>query len=176
MPDDRSTESSGDQHVIIKRYWAKHGWGSDAEAAAYSLVAHTPRLVSQSIDRTLEPIGLTGSRYAVLLTLDCSSRGSLTIGELSRRITSHPTSATKLVDHLEAAGLVRKKVPDHDRRIVVVELTAKGRRMLHRAARLLAESKFGLGALDETQLRALTTALEILRYDIMTASDERLNR
>lgn len=162
-----TANTAADQHLIMQQRWAEHGWGGDEQVAAYSVLNHTPRLVYQYVDKALEPIGLTGSRHAILWTLDCSPAGELTIGQISRRVLSHPTSVTKLVDHLEAAGLVRKTVPSYDRRAVVVALTANGTDILEEAGHVLAESKFGLGALDAMALKQLTSALETVRRHLM---------
>lgn len=161
------TERPHDQYLLLRQYWTERGWGADDHVGAFSLLAHVPRLVYQFVDRVLEPLGLTGSRHALLVAIDCSTAGALSIGELSRRIVAHPTSVTKLVQHLEAGALVRRRVPEHDRRAVIVELTADGRAVLEQAGGLLAASKLGLGALGADDLGRLIGALELLRADLM---------
>lgn len=133
---------------------------------AYGALLRTRRLVLAVVDDALHQVGLTSSRHTLLMTLDCAPERSLTIGQLSTRTMSHPTSVTKLVDHLAADSLVLKTVPDHDRRSVIVHLTKKGTALLDKAAAVLADIEFGLGALDVDQLDALMSAFQTVRRDL----------
>jgi DNA-binding MarR family transcriptional regulator len=75
----------------------------------------------------------------------------------------HPTSVTSIVDRLEAAGLVvRRRHPD-DGRAVLAEITDAGRELVERATADLVDAEFGLGALDEAGLRALSELLRPVR-------------
>ena len=56
--------------------------------------------------------------------------GPRTIGELARIERVRSPTVTALVNALEADGLVRRRPVDHDARQVIVEATAKGRRVL----------------------------------------------
>jgi DNA-binding MarR family transcriptional regulator len=51
---------------------------------------------------------------------------SLRVGELAARVGIDDTTATRLVDRLEAAGLVERGPLAGDRRVTVVGLTAEG--------------------------------------------------
>jgi DNA-binding MarR family transcriptional regulator len=46
---------------------------------------------------------------------------------LSRQLLVSNGNTTAIVDRLETDGLVRRTLPDRDRRTVIVALTAKGR-------------------------------------------------
>src|SRR5713101_7363436 len=70
---------------------------------------------------------LTQARLRLLLALYDS--GSLSMTDLSRALDVTPRNVTGLVDRLEADGLVRRAAHPTDRRMTVVELTARGRRM-----------------------------------------------
>jgi DNA-binding MarR family transcriptional regulator len=87
----------------------------------------------------LAPHGIELRHFAVLTVL--SEDGPLSQRDLIERIGSDKTAMVRVVDDLEAAGLaVRRTVPG-DRRVRVVELTAKGHRMIktaHRAAQDVA--------------------------------------
>ena len=52
---------------------------------------------------------------------------SLRVGELADRVGIDDTTATRLVDRLEAAGLVERVTLASDRRVTVVGLTARRR-------------------------------------------------
>jgi DNA-binding MarR family transcriptional regulator len=105
--------------------------------------------------------GITPSQLAVLATLD--RRGPLGLGDLAAHEGVQPPSATRMVDNLEAAGLVTREASRADRRAVVVQLTAKGRRRVEEIRRRrdawLAER---LGRLNPEELDALEAALPVL--------------
>jgi DNA-binding MarR family transcriptional regulator len=73
------------------------------------------------------------------------------ITELAERVGVAQPTVTRMVARLAAQGLVRKKQQQHDRRVVLVEITAKGR-------------------LEIKQLRAAYAA--VLRETLTQASDD----
>jgi DNA-binding MarR family transcriptional regulator len=63
--------------------------------------------------------------YDVLLELGRAG-GKLRIGELGERLVIEPHNVTRLVDRLEAEGLLRRQRTREDRRQVLAVLTEKG--------------------------------------------------
>jgi DNA-binding MarR family transcriptional regulator len=63
-------------------------------------------------------------------------REHATIGELAERLQAKHHGVVALVTRCEKAGLVARRENPEDRRVVMVELTAKGNRALDRLARL----------------------------------------
>nr|WP_246425769.1 MarR family transcriptional regulator [Streptomonospora nanhaiensis] len=83
--------------------------------------------------RRLQPLGVTPSQAEVLRLLH--DREPLTlkgIGELL--VCESGGSPSRLVDRLHAAGLIERRVPDHDRRQVTLTLSAEGRRIAEHIA------------------------------------------
>jgi DNA-binding MarR family transcriptional regulator len=67
---------------------------------------------------------------------------------------------TARLDALAQAGCIARKPNPEDRRMVVIELTAKGRRLIDAATRTrFKEAKDSLPALTETEMAALTGLL-----------------
>ncbi|WP_410643551.1 MarR family winged helix-turn-helix transcriptional regulator [Amycolatopsis sp. lyj-346] len=85
---------------------------------------------------------------------DIAAEFSITVGGTS-----------KVVDRLEASGLCRRRPHPHDRRSSVIELTAKGRRLLGKAAVVVdGELQARLGSvLPERALAQLHRTLTTLR-------------
>ena len=148
-----------------RRNWRAHDWGDpDAMAAATSIVrAH--QILLARIDATLAPFSLTFSRFEALALLDFSRRGSLPMGKIGARLQVHPTSVTNTIGRLERDGLVRRLGADGDRRTVLAEITADGRRVVRSAASALADSGFGLSGLAGDEVRAIHDALVPLRRE-----------
>ena len=82
-------------------------------------------LVSQGVERELEPTGLTNAQWVPMLKL-FMGRAS-TAAELARQCDLDAGSMTRLLDRLEAKELCRRIRSSEDRRVVNLELTDAGR-------------------------------------------------
>jgi len=88
--------------------------------ASRALIAIAARSMPDGDDVTL-------SQYRALVVL--ASRGAITVGYLSELLDVHPSTATRLVDRLEAKGFATRSTAA-DRREVVVELAAPAVQLL----------------------------------------------
>lgn len=77
--------------------------------------------------------------------------GPLTLGDLAAREHVTPPSITRAVEKLEAQGLVVRRTDAQDRRLVLVEISAAGRRRI-------AESRSRHTAWLASRLRELSPA------------------
>ena len=80
---------------------------------------------SQEVERELEPSGLTNAQWVPLLKLYMGSAS--TVAELARECQLDAGGMTRLLDRLEAKGLLRRVRSSDDRRVVNLELTEPGR-------------------------------------------------
>jgi DNA-binding MarR family transcriptional regulator len=90
---------------------------------AARIVAPWERFLSAQAD-------LTTSQYNVLRILRGSHPKSLTAGEIGERTIARDPDITRLVDRLDARGLVKRERSEQDRRVVEVEITGKGLALL----------------------------------------------
>lgn len=144
------------------RQWGRR-WDGVPQMHAVTSLMRVQQVVIGRLDALLRPLGLTFARYEALVLLTFSSRGSLPLGKMGERLQVHPTSVTSIVDRLEAAGLVVRKPHPEDGRAVLAEITAAGRDLVEEATKVLLEADFGLGALDDAGLRALSELLRPVR-------------
>jgi DNA-binding MarR family transcriptional regulator len=144
------------------RQWALR-WKGVPQMHAVTSLMRVQQLVLSRLDNLLKPHGLTFARYEALVLLSFSSRGSLPLGKMGQRLQVHPTSVTSIVDRLEAAGLVVRRRHPEDGRGVLAEITPAGRELVERATVDLVDAKFGLDALDESGLRAMSELLRPIR-------------
>lgn len=92
------------------------------------------RLVTQAYRPHLEALGLTYAQYLVLLVL--WERDGRTVTELGERLYLDSGTLTPLLKRLERSGLVRRQRRRDDERVVENRLTAEGRRLRKRAAKV----------------------------------------
>jgi DNA-binding MarR family transcriptional regulator len=144
------------------RQWGKR-WDGVPQMHAVTSLMRVQQVVLGRLDGLLRPLGLTFARYEALVLLTFSSRGSLPLGKMGERLQVHPTSVTSIVDRLEAAGLVVRKPHPEDGRAVLAEITPAGRALVEEATETLVGADFGLGALDDAGLRALSELLRPVR-------------
>ena len=95
------------------------------------LTAHT-KLV-EAIERRLAEGGLPPlGWYDVLFALEEAPKRRLRMAELSRAVVLSRSNLTRLVDRLEAAGLLRREAVPGDRRGAFAVLTAEGAKLRRR--------------------------------------------
>jgi DNA-binding MarR family transcriptional regulator len=99
--------------------------------------------------------------YDVLFQLSSAGR-ELRMQELARSVLLSKSGLTRLVDRMEAAGLVARRTCDFDRRGTWVGLTPEGKTTLRRAApvHLRGVGEHFLDKLDDDDLAALKVALD----------------
>lgn len=102
--------------------------GVTLEGHARELVLHLDgimrRLVfSQELPAPEESL----SRQEIGVVDTVGAAGPLTMGELSKRLRLPLSTGTRVVDGLVARDVLRRERPEDNRRVVRVELTAKGR-------------------------------------------------
>lgn len=82
----------------------------------------------------LTELGLTYPQYLVMLVL--WEQDGLAVSEIGERLTLDSGTLTPLLKRLEAAGLIARLRAVQDERRVQVTLTATGRKLKSRAARI----------------------------------------
>jgi len=135
---------------------------TDTTLELAELLTHSARRLRRGSTAQLAPLGLTNAQARVLRIVASSGR-SLRMADIAARLEIVPRSATTLVDGVETAGLIVRCTDPHDRRSVLVSLTARGHALLEsleRARRATAEEVFGpLGGPERTDLARLLGAL-----------------
>src|SRR5450631_4919831 len=76
--------------------------------------------------------GLTMPRYDVLMQLDIAG-GKLGLSELASTIVLSPSGLSKLLDLMEASGLLRREPDPRDARSTFAQITPRGRALVRKA-------------------------------------------
>jgi DNA-binding MarR family transcriptional regulator len=91
------------------------------------------RKVLRFSERAAREAGITPQQHQLLLGVaGFTGRGWATVSELADFLQERHNAVVGLVDRARARGFVRKQPLKRDRRLVCVQLTPKGRRILDR--------------------------------------------
>lgn len=108
-----------------------------------------------------EAEGLSAPRLSALSVI--VTRGPITLGELAAAEQVRAPSMTRLVQALEADGLVRREADASDRRVVRLRATARGRSLLARGrARRVAALAEELARLGPDDAEVLRRGVEVI--------------
>jgi DNA-binding MarR family transcriptional regulator len=88
-----------------------------------SLLHQLARDVTTTLDRRLAPLGVTTQQAALLHN---AASGGASPSQLMEAVGTDTAGMTKLLDRLEAKGLVERRPNPSDRRSVVIEPTERG--------------------------------------------------
>jgi DNA-binding MarR family transcriptional regulator len=138
---------------------------STAADRFHSAAIHALRYARREDDAS----GLSPARLSALSVLVFG--GPKTIGDLADAEQVRPPTMSALVDGLEKDGLARRAPDQHDRRLVRVHASARGRRVLQRAReRRIAALAERLSNLDANEIELVRHAAELVDSSLTRSS------
>jgi DNA-binding MarR family transcriptional regulator len=146
-------------------------WGAGSEPramASATSIMRVQQLLLADFDGVVGQHGLTFARYEALVLLAFSSAGELPMSKIGERLMVHPTSATNIIQRLEAQGLVARNPNPRDGRGTLAAITPAGRDVMEAATADLVRGGFGLRMLtaeEHEQLFALLRKVRVARND-----------
>jgi DNA-binding MarR family transcriptional regulator len=131
------------------------------EEATLNLLRTADRLMGLC-ESALKPAGITPTQYNVLRILRGVSPQGIACQEIARRMITRDADLTRLLDRLEARGLVRRDRQTDDRRVVHILITETGLGLL--------------AGLDSTTTKMNQTIFEFLERESVATLVELLER
>lgn len=126
---------------------------------------HVHAAVTRVLDEVLrDQVGIPGSWYEALVEIAFAG-GEMRMNEFATETTLTKSGATRFVDRLEEAGLVKRTLCPTDRRVSQLALTAKGKRVQKSAdphVLRVIDEHFG-GYLDDAEARTIYHAFRRMR-------------
>lgn len=152
----------------IDRFCAEHPEAPRDLILASRLLLRSARLLRHHIERALVPYELDLNQYLVISMLAIDASEPTMPSELGMTIDATRTQMTRLVDGLEARGLVLRKASAHDRRSLELTLTPAAHALLERAAPAV-HAAYGqaFGPLGKDGLAAATRELTALHQHLV---------
>jgi MarR family transcriptional regulator for hemolysin len=131
-----------------------------------ALLAQTARLWRRAADHRLQPFGLTEATWLPLIRI-ARTRTPMRQKDLAASLSLDGSSVVRLLDNLEAAGLIERREDASDRRAKAIVLTAQGRAVADKvevmARRVRDEALAGLTDAEvETAARVLGHVCAVL--------------
>ena len=136
---------------------------SAAEEAFLSVLRTADELSRRSAE-ALKPFGISSTQYNVLRILRGAGPRGLPCREIGTRMITHDPDVTRLLDRLEANGLIQRTRGEQDRRVITTRISEAGLRLLQDLDGIVDECLRSVtGSLAEPQLKTLTKLLERMR-------------
>jgi DNA-binding MarR family transcriptional regulator len=136
------------------------------EAEAYLNVLRTATELLADFVELLRPHEITQPQYNVLRILRGAGDEGLPSGEIGERMVSREPDMTRLLDRMEARGLVARQRGSTDRRVVTARITDEGSRLVDALDVPVQEMHSRqLGHFSEEELRTLSSLLERARRE-----------
>jgi DNA-binding MarR family transcriptional regulator len=138
---------------------------TETEERAWQALLHAHHDVTDRLEGDLhQEHGLSMGEYDVLVRLARAPDRALRMSDLAERVLLSPSGLTRLVDRLEAKGLVRRLTDPDDGRALRASLTDHGLRAVRRAAvtHLRGIRHHFTARLSQRQLRDIASGLEAI--------------
>ncbi|HXY32374.1 MAG TPA: MarR family transcriptional regulator [Gemmatimonadaceae bacterium] len=145
---------------IAQQLKQKRSFSSAEQEAMLGIRMVAARLVAPWEQFLKSAADLTTSQYNVLRILRGSHPAALTCGAIGERTIAREPDVTRLVDRLDARGLVKRARSEEDRRVVDVHITPKGLDLLRELDPHSQKMPRALiGHVSQPKLRQLTKLL-----------------
>ena len=131
---------------------------------AFLNIQRTADAMLNEVAAALKPAGLTPTQYNVLRILRGAHPQGVKCGQVAERMITRDPDITRLMDRMEARGLVTRVRSDQDRRQVTTSITSQGLRILKDLDEPIANlHRLQLSRLGSEDLRRLIELLERAR-------------
>ena len=137
-----------------------------------SLIARTGRHWRRAVDRRLQPFGLTEATWLPLIHL-ARAPVPMRQKDLAASLVLDGSSVVRLLDALEAAGLIERHEENADRRAKTITLTARGLTIIDQVEAASREVRNAtLVGLSADDIEIASRVLELVCANLAKAQDQ----
>lgn len=131
-----------------------------ARSISYSTLLSTADKIKTLFEGVCAPFDITGQQYNVLRILRGAEPHGLPTLTIADRVIEKTPGITRMIDRLEAKGLVTREIRPHDRRCVYCRITKKGLKLLKLLDKPVEEfNRQAFQGLSTKELEQLVTLL-----------------
>jgi DNA-binding MarR family transcriptional regulator len=115
----------------VKEVKLKPRRASQDQIGTWINLQQTFRVIQARIDERLHAeTDLSWPEFELLMRLELAADHPLQMSEIAAQLVGSPSGTTRIADRLEKDGLILRETPRENRRIVRVQLTDHGRKVL----------------------------------------------
>ena len=130
----------------------------------YSILLSTADRIKTAFETVCTPFDLTGQQYNVMRILRGAEPMGLPTLTIAERVIERTPGITRMIDRLEAKGLVEREVRPHDRRCVYCRISKKGLKLLELLDEPVNEfNQRAFAALSDSEIEKLVAVLLKIR-------------
>ena len=134
------------------------------EEEVYFSIIRTAEALTWGVSETLKVADLTPAQYNVLRILRGAASEGATCGQISERMVTKDSDITRLLERLDARGLIARERDAQDRRYITVKITPEGLSLLASLDEPIAQChKRQIGHLGKERLTSLGKLLDVAR-------------
>jgi DNA-binding MarR family transcriptional regulator len=134
------------------------------EEEVYLNIQLTAERLWWGVNETLKQADLTHTQYNVLRILRGAGQAGVSCSEISERLVTKDSDITRLLNRLEARGLISRERETKDRRVIITRISRDGLRLLAGLDKPIERCHHShLGHLRDKQLATLSKLLEAVR-------------
>ncbi|HVY14607.1 MAG TPA: MarR family transcriptional regulator [Rhodopila sp.] len=136
-----------------------------------SLVARAARQWRRSVDRRLQPFGLTEATWLPLIHI-ARAPAPMRQKDLAASLVLDGSSVVRLLDALETAGLIERREESGDRRAKIITVTGRGLAVIEQVEAASREVRAAtLVGLSDQDLEGATRVLELVCRNLAAEQD-----
>ena len=142
----------------------------DPDSSIGFLMGDVARLLRRNFNRRAQALGLSQAQWRALAYL--ARQQGVSQASLADRLEIQPITLVRLLDRLQAAGLVTRRPDPHDRRAFRLYLTDRAQPLLARVWSIAAQTREqALAGMPIQRQRMLIKSLQHLRQNLLQAED-----
>jgi MarR family transcriptional regulator for hemolysin len=136
-----------------------------------SLIARVARQWRRAVDRRLQPFGLTEATWLPLLHI-ARAASPMRQKDLSASLVLDGSSVVRLLDALEAAGLIERREENADRRAKIIGLTERGLAIIDQVEATSRDVRAAvLTGLSDDEITVATSVLDRVGLNLAQMQD-----
>lgn len=127
-------------------------------------IIYTANFLNDEISTVLKPFDISIQQFNVLRILKGQNGKPANLSTIQSRMVSKMSNTTRLVDKLIKKDLVNRKICEHNRRKVEIEITLRGKVFLNKVNAVVEEKELKLTkTFNTTELHKFNQLLDKLR-------------